>query len=218
MCEAEEHARTEIGSLAAGLKGTVRISLSPSLSPWMIKKVICPFHERHREITFRIRESYQLPLIEEVRRGISEIGVVNAPLPDPSLFRILKRTGASLAVIGKDDHPLLVSHERVKPEELCPFPVAVSRSTDEMWNRLCREKGLPSHPLASLDSRASAVLFAKSGMALSVVVWNEGEIAPEGLLCRPLEDHSFNPSITCFTLRGHVLSGGMERFVNFMEL
>lgn len=217
ICEVDDTTRSEIETLTEGLKGTLRISLSPSLSPQLIENVIRPFHEAYPDLTFRLRESYHMPLIDEVRRGISEIGIANAPLPDPSLFHILSQRSASLAVLGPAGDPFLGEQETLNLSALAGHPLAVSRRTEEILKRLCREAGVKPTILASVDARASALLFAEGGMAYAVVMWNEGEPVPEGLLLRPLSVPSLHPGITCFTLKDHKLSKGMEHFMEYMK-
>lgn len=217
ICEIDDNTRSEIETLTAGLKGTLRISLSPSLSPQLIERVITPFHKAYPDLTFRIRESYHMSLIDEVRRGISEIGIANAPLPDPSLFHILLQRSALLSIIGKKEDPRLSGLETLNLSCLSDCPLAVSRSTEEILKRLCREAGVKPQILASVDARSSALLFARTGMAWAVVMWNEGEPAPEGLQLYPLSVPSLHPGITCFTLKGHKLSKGMEHLMEFMN-
>lgn len=122
ICEVDDNTRSEIETLTEGLKGTLRISLSPSLSPQLIENVIRPFHEAYPDLTFRLRESYHMPLIDEVRRGISEIGIANAPLPDPSLFHILSQRSASLAVLGPAGDPFLGEQETLNLSALAGHP------------------------------------------------------------------------------------------------
>lgn len=217
ICEIDDNTRSEIETLAAGLKGTLRISLSPSLSPQLIERVIVPFHKVYPDLTFRLRESYHMSLIDEVRRGISEIGIANAPLPDPSLFHILFQRSALLSVIGKKGDPRLSGMETLNLSCLSGCPLAVSRSTEEILKRLCREGDVKPKIMASVDARSSALIFARTGMAYAVVMWNEGEPVPEGLQLYPLSVPSLHPGITCFTLKGHKLSKGMEHLMEFMN-
>ena len=158
-----------------------------------------------------------MPLIDEVRRDISEIGIANAPLPDPSLFRILSQRSASLAVLGPAGDSFLGEQETLNLSALAGHPLAVSQSTEEILKRLCREAGVKPTILASVDARSSALLFAGEGLAYAVVMWNKGEPVPEGLLLRSLSVPSLHPGITCFTLRDHKLSKGMEHFMEYMK-
>ena len=64
ICEADRTAHAEISALEKGLTGTLRLSLTPSLMPMVIEKGILPFHKKNRDVTFRFRESYQVPLEE----------------------------------------------------------------------------------------------------------------------------------------------------------
>lgn len=217
ICEADGMARSEIAALSEGLSGTLHLSISPSLMPMVIEKGIRPFHEKYSDMTFRLRESYQLPLAEEVRRGISEMGITNAPLPDPSLFRVLHEETCTLMAAARRDSHFLPDRESLRPEDLSSAPLAVSRSTEEAVKQFFGEKGLRAPILFAVDARSSALAMAEAGLAAAVITrapWEKGE---EDMVLTPLDSPSSRQSITFFCLKDHHLSKGMERFLACLE-
>lgn len=212
ICEADSTARSEIATLEEGFTGTLRISPSPSLTPIIIEKGIRPFHRQYSNMTFRLRESYQIPLAEEVRRGVSELGITNAPLPDPSLFHIIHQEMSSLAVIGQKENPLFSAKDPLSAEDLQHLALAVSRSTEDMVKQFFLQAGIHPRILASVDARSSAIQMARAGLAAAIVMWAPWETIPQGLAIRPLRT-SFHQAITVFCLKGHQLSKGMVRFL-----
>lgn len=217
ICEADGMARSEIAALSEGLSGTLHLSISPSLMPMVIEKGIRPFHEKYSDMTFRLRESYQLPLAEEVRRGISEMGITNAPLPDPSLFRVLHEETCTLMAAARRDSHFLPDRESLRPEDLASAPLAVSRSTEEAVKQFFGEKGLRAPILFAVDARSSALAMAEAGLAAAVITqapWEKGE---EDMVLTPLDSPSSRQSITFFCLKDHHLSKGMERFLACLE-
>lgn len=213
ICEADSTARSEIATLEEGLSGTLRLSLSPSLMPMVIEKGIGPFHKKYRDMTFRIRESYQVPLTEEVRRGISEIGITNAPLPDPSLFHILHEETASLVAVGKRASHFLPEKEILSAKDLENVPLAVSRSTEDTVKQFFQEADLRPPILFAVDARASALQLASEGLSAALVMWAPWERPEENMVLRPLDWPAYHHTITFFCLKGHRLSKGMERFL-----
>ena len=146
ICEADRTAHAEISALEKGLTGTLRLSLTPSLMPMVIEKGILPFHKKYRDVTFRFRESYQVPLAEEVRRGISEAGITNAPLPDPFLFQVLHEETSSLAAAALKGSPFFPQKEALSARDLSSVPLAVSRSTEDQVSQFFRNEGLRPSP------------------------------------------------------------------------
>lgn len=213
ICEADNTARSEIATLEEGLSGTLRLSLSPSLMPMVIEKGIGPFHKKYRDMTFRIRESYQVPLAEEVRRGISEIGITNAPLPDPSLFHILHEETASLVAVGERASHFLPEKEILSAKDLENVPLAVSRSTEDTVKQFFQEADLRPHILFSVDARSSAIHLAEENLAAAIVMWAPWERPEKDMVLHSLKGPDFSQTITFFCLKDHRLSKGMERFL-----
>lgn len=218
ICEADSAAHVEIASLDKGLSGTIRLSLSPSLMPMIIKKGIQPFHEQYRDMAFQIRESYQVSLANEVRRGISEMGIMNAPLPDPSLFRILHTEDASLVVVGLKDSTLFMDKAPLSARDLAGVPLAVSRSTEDAVSRFFQDANIRPNILFSVDARSSALQMAQKGLAAAIVMWSPWEITEKNMAFRPLAGPDYyNQTIIFFCLKDHHLSKGMERFWSCLE-
>lgn len=206
--------RDEISRLTGGYSGTLAISVVPSLSADLISRAIKPFHEKYRDMTFRIRESYHLEIVDEVRKGISEIGITNAPLPDPGLFDVFWQEELSLALALPEGHPL--SEKEISLKELSTLPLAVSRSTEEVMKQYFEKEGVALSVMASVDTKASALLWAKEGMGLSLVMWKPG-MAAEGLVFRRISLPHFPLTATCFTLKDHALSSGMVHFLSYWK-
>ena len=217
ICEVDDNTRSEIETLTEGLKGTLRISLSPSLSPQLIENVIRPFHEEYPDLTFRLRESYHMPLIDEVRRGISEIGIANAPLPDPFLFQVLHEETSTLAAAALKGSPFFPQKETLSARDLSSVPLAVSRSTEDQVSQFFRNEGLRPSILFSIDARASALHLAEEGLAAAIVMWAPWDKLPDIMTLRPLAGPAYKQTITFFCLKGHRLSRGMERFLDCLE-
>lgn len=214
ILEADSSMRDEISRLTGGYSGTLAISVVPSLSAELISRAIKPFHETYRDMTFRIRESYHMEIVDEVRKGISEIGITNAPLPDPSLFEVLWQEEQSLALALPEGHEL--SHKEISLEMLSSLPLAVSRSTEEVVKQYFQKEGVSLSVVASVDTKASALLWAKEGMGLSLVMWKPGTSA-EGLVFRKLSLPRFPLMATCFSLKNHALSNGMIHFLSYWK-
>lgn len=213
ICETEDNAQAELSALSAGLSGTLRLSIAPSYAPWLIAEILPAFHQAYPDICFRLRESYHLTLVEDVRQGISEIGIANAPLPDPTLFTILDRKPAILAAaipsIWKEDAASL-------PALLSKHPIAVSRSTEELYRRLCEGLDIRPQVFYSVDTRSSAIRLAEENLAVSLLISQEIPPDTETLTCQVLPTPDIPLSQTIFCLRNHRLSKGMEKLLETM--
>lgn len=212
--ETDQTTHAEIEALTAGLTGTLRISVFPSYAPFLFQKIIPQFHEKYPDLCFRIRESYHTTLVDDIRTGVSEIGIANAPLPDPSFFKILRKEECQIMIAGPKGSPLLEENETITPDMLAGQPLAVSRSTEEIIKKLFRSHNIVPRILFSLDTRSSAMDAAESKMAFGIVVRDEGDIYPtETLTFRPLAMPDVPIGKTFFCQKGHRLSKAMEEFL-----
>lgn len=214
IIEADSSMRDEISRLIGGYSGTLSISVVPSLSSELISKAVKPFHEKYRDMTFRIRESYHMEIVDEVRKGISEIGITNAPLPDSAPFDVLWQEEQSLALAIPEDHEF--SSKEISLGMLSSLPLAVSRSTEEVVKQYFQKEGVSLSVVASVDTKASALLWAKEGMGLSLVMWKPGTEV-EGLTFKKLSLPRFPLLSTCFALKNHALSNGMVHFLSYWK-
>ena len=211
ICDMEDHTQAELAALSAGLSGTLRISIAPSYASWLISNILPPFHQKYPDLCFRIRESYHLTLVEDVRQGRSEIGIANAPLPDPSPFTILKETPSSLLAAipksftqAKEDIPSLLSH----------CPIAVSRSSEDIFRSLTATWHIHPHILYSVDTRISSLHLAREGLAIAILIDQKETDASKTVDFYPLPTPDISISQTIFCLKNHPLSKGMEKFVH----
>lgn len=214
ILEVDRMTRMEIETLSQGLKGTLRISTTPSFMPLLIDKIIPPFHEKYPDVGFQIKESYYTNLIQEIRQGVSEIGISNAPIPDPTFFQILKTSPSTLVVAGKKGTPVLEENKTVTAKDLLSTPLTVSRSTQELVNQIFRAEGVEPLIMSTVDTRFSAMRFAEKGLSLSVLVWPKYEKAPDSLVVRPLQSPGISSEISFFCLKNHQFSKAMQTFLD----
>lgn len=211
ICDMEDHTQAELTALSAGLSGTLRLSIAPSYASWLISDILPPFHQAYPDLCFRIRESYHLTLVEDVRQGRSEIGIANAPLPDPSQFTILKQTpSALLAAVPKSF--------AAQPDDilslLARHPIAVSRSSEDIFRTLAATWHIQPDIFYSVDTRTSSLRLAREQLAIAILLDQKETDASETVDFYPLPTPDMSISQTIFCLKTHRLSKGMEKFVH----
>ncbi|HBK27147.1 MAG TPA: hypothetical protein DDY92_01025 [Dialister sp.] len=211
ICDMEDHTQAELTALSAGLSGTLRLSIAPSYASWLISDILPPFHQAYPDLCFRIRESYHLTLVEDVRQGRSEIGIANAPLPDPSQFTILKQTPSSLlAAVPKSF--------AAQPDDILSLlarrPIAVSRSSEDIFRTLAATWHIQPDIFYSVDTRTSSLRLAREQLAIAILLDQKETDASETVDFYPLPTPDMSISQTIFCLKNHRLSKGMEKFVH----
>lgn len=89
LCAIEESTRRDINSLKHGYSGKLAISLSPSMSMNFIKNSLSAFARENPQIEYALYEVGINEQTEQLLNGVTEIGVANAKLKQPSRFETL---------------------------------------------------------------------------------------------------------------------------------
>lgn len=56
ICDEEANASKEISDCRAGFSGTLRFSLSPSMSPWLISRYLTKFNKLYPDVNYELHE------------------------------------------------------------------------------------------------------------------------------------------------------------------
>lgn len=214
ICETQERTQRELAALSTGLQGTLHLSIAPSYAPWLISDILPAFHRSYPNMGLRIRESYHLTLVEDVRQGLSEIGIANAPLPDPARFTILSQKPAHLLAAvpttwTDSDEPL--------SDLLAHHPIAVSRSTEELFRTYAEFQGLRPSIFYSVDTRSASLRIAREGLAIAILISRCQPPDSDTITYYPLPLRDTPLHQTLFCLKNHSLSKGMEKLLELMQ-
>ena len=86
LCSLEDDTQREISDCVNGYTGTLRVSLSPSMSISFIQTYLSKFSKEYPQINYELYEVSILEQINQMLTGKTEIGVANAPLTQESRF------------------------------------------------------------------------------------------------------------------------------------
>ena len=145
LCSLEDDTQREISDCVNGYTGTLRVSLSPSMSISFIQTYLSKFSKEYPQINYELYEVSILEQINQMLTGKTEIGVANAPLTQESRFdTIYTKQERLVAVMHKDnpwlpadDKALLLAHMEDMP---------ITRLFDFIFKRLFRFHDLPADP------------------------------------------------------------------------
>ena len=214
LCALEGDARREIDDCARGITGTLRVSLAPSRTPLFIKKYITPFTKLYPGVNYELREAFHQELVADVLQGRSEIGIANAPLPDPSRFDILFARQEDIMVVGRYKNPWLKGRTgALEAGDLENAPLVVTRGHYELLVHAFKEAGKVPQIFARVNMRQTALEFAEAGLALAVIPKEKSESLAKNLWARPYTSTAHTMEKTIFKLKDRELSAPMKKFL-----
>ena len=216
LCQLEEETYRELQNHTDGMKGTLTISMAPSRTPAFISKVAVPFTALHPNIRYEIHESFHLQLLDDVLKGVSEIGIANAVIPDNYKFDILFSRPEQFYLVGAHDNSwLLLSEQMEQLQDLGSIPLIVSRSHRKMIEALFNEDGFSPNIFIEAGTKTSAIRFAEAGMGIALIPLEAQETLPPELRSAPINDSRLSIEKTIFKLKDRELSAPMQTLIDF---
>jgi DNA-binding transcriptional LysR family regulator len=216
LCTLEDDAQREITACANGLAGTLRISLSPSMSVLFIQNFLSRFSKENPDIDY---ELYEVPIMEQTHQllsGITEIGIANAPLEQAHRFEVLMTKSECLAAVyHKDSSWLPPDLEHLTLDSLEEVPLCLSRGCSNLFLNVCKEAYVYPKILSINTTKLSTIMWAKQKAGVAIVPVGTGESFSEELFCRPIQDDRLNMNKTLCVVKGRPLSAVARNFLSF---
>jgi DNA-binding transcriptional LysR family regulator len=167
LCSVDDTTRTEINNCAAGLSGTLKISVSPALAPYFIKSYLQAFCKLYPQIQYQI---YEVPVEEQVKQleaGFTDLGVANAPLPEPHLFQVIATKRRNFFLVAREENRWIRKADHsLKFEDLQNIPLSVNFASLPVLEAAGREHNFQPYILLSATTRNSPLAFAAAGQYL----------------------------------------------------
>lgn len=216
ICSMESAAMKEITDCSAGFHGTLRISLSPSMSISFIKSSLSDFCRAYPNINY---ELYEVPIDEQMEQmlsGKTEIGIANAPLKQAFRFEIIFSRRERLVALFHKDSPLLdLSKESVLLENLEELPLCLSRGCSELFLSVCSDSRIFPHILSINTTKLATVAWAEQNIGVAVVPASPEEIFPDNLVRQEIKDERLFLERSMLIVKDRQLSTVAKTFLSF---
>ncbi len=214
ICSVEDNLFKEIADVNAGFSGTLRISLSPSMSINFIKMYLTSFVKRYPNVNY---ELYEVPIdeqIEQLLSGTTEIGVANAPLKQPHRFEtLITRKERLVALFNKDSLYLNSPHPNILLDDLEEIPLCLSRGCSELFLNVCSDSRIFPHILSINTTKMSAIAWAEQNLGVAIVPSPTEEVFGEDLLVKEIKDDRLFMEKTLSVVKGRQLSIVAKTFI-----
>lgn len=218
ICRLHKNLHREIKDYQNGISGTLKISLSPSRSATLIRNFIVQFHSDYPQVKYVFHEGSIDEIEQQILTGISEIAVANAPLLRPHLFDILFRRRQQLyAVFSEKSSWFNKNIKALQLKNLAGIPLCVTGSAG-LLKALMAQKKITPYILSESTTRTTGLYWAKSGLGVAVVPFEQYDAVPyDGLIFVPLLHDNLFTYKTIFKLKGQPLSAVAARFLDYYE-
>lgn len=203
----------EIKELNQGLKGTISIGTVPSIGIKLLPDRIRIFHEKYPEINFQIYEGETFELLDMLKFGIIDIGIVRATFSLQPYSSIGLPSEPMLAVMHKDSSCGKQS-DQIHMIELAEKPLIIHRGSVVRIVEYCRQSGFEPRILCTGDNVRSVLALANTGVGVAIVPQSSTTFIPsENLLFKEISDQTLNLSKIIVWPRDRLLSTAAKNFL-----
>lgn len=216
ICSTERTAKKEIADCNVGFNGTLRVSLSPSMSIAFIKSTLSDFCRQYPQISY---ELYEVPIDEQTDQllsGKTEIGISNAPLKQPFRFEtVISRRERLVALFHKDSVFLDNDRNGILLEELEDIPVCLSRGCSELFLSVCSDSRVFPQVLSVNTTKLSTICWAEQNLGVAIVPSATEENFDKNLVCKEIKDERLFLEKSLLIVKDRQLSTVAKTFLSY---
>lgn len=217
ICQLDDMVLREIDSLRCGTEGTLRISLSPSMSLEFIEDWLSGFSKRYPGVQYELHEVSVTEMEKQLLNGLTEIGIARAPWVNGDVFDNVYEACDSLMVVYPSDNPWIVDNgsNTLLVSELCNVPLNLTRGFLTKFKSVCADIGFEPYIQSVNTTKTSTIIWAKKGLGVAIVPMSKEEIFGEGLCSKFIDSNQLRIKKTIVTVKNRELSSVAKLFLEY---
>lgn len=213
MVELMESTIKELEDFNEGVEGTLSIGTIASSGDILLPKRIYSFNKKYPKINFEIRECSTNEILELLKNGVIEIGIIRTPL-NSEIYDSINLPIEPMVAAATDSFNLGNENKKVYLSELKDKPLLVHRRYEKMIEELCKKAGFDPRILCKIEDTRSILLLANTGMGIAIVPKDWIELIPNiSLNCREINEPALNTRTTIVWMKGQYLSSAAKHFL-----
>lgn len=203
----------EIDELNQRLEGTLSIGTISSSGSILLSPGIQAFHREYRKVHFEIHDANTYQLIEELEKGIIEIGIVRTPFHTSS-FNCRFLNTEPMAAVMTANLDWCPEREEIAVTELHERPLIIYRRFQQLLQEVFDEKQVAPEISCRNDDARTTVLWANAGLGIGIVPRSAVELAAhEQLRVKTIAEPALETHIAAVWRRHTELSRIGEAFL-----
>ncbi|NMM62422.1 LysR family transcriptional regulator [Clostridium sp. P21] len=218
MIELMESTVKELKDFSEGLEGTLSIGTISSSGNIIFPQRICNFSKKYPNINFEIRECSTDEILELLKSGVIEIGIIRTPL-NSEIYESISLPIEPMVAATNNNYHWNNKKKNICLRELVDKPLLVHRRYEKMITELCRHEGFKPRILCKIEDTRSILLLANAGMGVAIVPKDWVELIPNiNLSYKIIKEPSLNTSTTIVWMKDHYLSSAAKHFLKTFEV
>lgn len=202
----------ELKDFNEGITGTLTIGTIHSSGDIMLPWRIRDFSIKYPKVNFEIRECSSIEILELLKNGMIEIGIIRTPLVSKLFNTINLPMEPMVAATG--DSSFFLDENKIGLSLLRESPLLVHRRYEQNIIEACMKRGFEPRILCKIEDTKSILFYAATGMGIAIIPkdWI-GLIPGVNLEYRIIEEPSLETGTTIVWMKDQYLSSAARHFL-----
>lgn len=213
----------EVEAFSDGACGTLRIGMTQAYPDTSMTELLLRFQRENPLIRYEFYEVNSNEVMELLRSGIVEIGIVRTSGALPPDLKEALGFRQRLCAFCCYNNPWITPYGRdVALSSLRDVPLAIPRGFTSLIEELFTRADMRANIMSISTSRSNPVMWAKAGVAVAIICSGSSDNADDAkTFCRPLtaDDpiiiEKLQATRSFITCKGRTLSAAAQRFLSF---
>lgn len=217
LLDLAQRTQEEVSSLAMGLSGTICLGSVAGRAPFLAAQWLAGFREEYPLVRFEIVNGSSDDVIDQILRGMIEIGVIAAPYDNEHLEGIVVGEEPWCAIMS-EQHPLAAGEGDSLPlKALSGYPLIVPhrRSRIDAIRKWFAVAGAEPVIIGEHSNFLDALAMAQANVGISIFPQTTPRTMP-GIVSRQIVEPSRRAQYLLVWKRGASLSELSQTFVEFV--
>ncbi|OAA90425.1 LysR family transcriptional regulator [Clostridium ljungdahlii] len=207
----------ELKDFNEGMEGTLSIGTISSAGDILLPQRIYSFNKKYPKINFEIRECSTNEILELLKSGVIEIGIIRTPLNSETYESISLPIEPMVAASSNSFY--WNNKRKICLNELADKPLLVHRRYEKMIIELCKQTGFNPRILCKIEDTRSILLLADTGMGVGIVPKDWIELIPNtNLNYKEINEPSLNTNTTIVWMKDQYLSSAAKHFLETFKV
>lgn len=217
ILELTEKTSKELIDLKEGLQGTLSIATISSAGETLLPIKIINYHKKYPGIDFHIREGSSFEIIEMLKSGSIEIGIIRTPL-DQDIFDYISLPDEPMVAGALDGLFWDDNKEAIDLSELKNKPLIMHNRFKNNIEEACRKAGFEPKIICKVDDTRSMLVWANSGMGIAIIPKDmTGLLVNSKIIYRKINETSLVTKAVVLWIKDRYLSAPAKNFLKLFK-
>src|SRR6478752_56860 len=180
IIELMEKTSKELNDLKEGSQGVLSIGTISSAGETLVPIVVQDFHKAYPGVDFRIKESSTFEILELVKRGVVEIGVIRTPF-NLETFDYISLPEEPMMAAAMDSL-LDMNKTSMNLDELKDKPLLFHNRYANNIEEACKKSGFEPKVKCRIDDTRTMLNWASGGMGIALIPRDMMALIPDSNL------------------------------------